>query len=158
YGRPSLADEQTSDAPASDLLAEVDLRIEAAQAPDPKCFADFTFGSRREDSRGQRISVRQSKTNPDGTIHIEVGEKVATRKFPLQAVLKVSLLDLNGLAADKIFDIPVDESPRRWIGVRSRGIEPDRQGNPTLFEFVLLEGRKSAAGRVYVTIYREQNS
>lgn len=48
-------------------------------------------------------------------------EGVFKNTVPLRASVSIALLDANGKAAERKFDVPLEQKGRRWIGLRFKG-------------------------------------
>jgi uncharacterized protein YfaS (alpha-2-macroglobulin family) len=149
-----------TDAPAANLRAEVNVRIEAADTPMRDCFAKFAFGIAREEFRPQLFRHANVVTSDDGSIAISLPpEKLSFTRIPLRASIKISLLDLDGTAAERTIEVPLKSTAKRWIGVRPRSDATARTGDARQFEFVVLNDNNAVVREpITFSIYREQTS
>jgi uncharacterized protein YfaS (alpha-2-macroglobulin family) len=159
YGMPTQSSggaNSGTDAPAADLRGELQVRIEPAQSPIPGCFEGFSFGHRAEDAKATIFRGSLQPTNKNGEIEIDFPQEgIQHTDVPLQASITITLLDLNGRAAQGTFTIPVTRAGRRWIGVKP--VSSTQPESVTTFEFVLLDDKnQSIQEPIKVNVFSEQ--
>jgi uncharacterized protein YfaS (alpha-2-macroglobulin family) len=155
YGRTKQGGTGT-DAPAAHLRGELQVRLEPAPSPVSECYEGFTFGRQVEETKAQIFQGPLPLTDNDGTIVIDFPQEgVLSSNVPLRSSMTMTLLDLNGRAAQGKFDVPVTHLGRRWLGVKP--MPPTNPTGPTRFQFILLDDNKQPVHeRIWLTIYKEQ--
>jgi uncharacterized protein YfaS (alpha-2-macroglobulin family) len=155
-----LYGERQNNAPAANLRAELDIRVEAAKTPKLGCYEDFTFGRSRDEFRAQLFRDSAISTDSQGKLQYrKAHEGVLQNSVPLRASVTIALLDPNGKAAESQLDVALKQSGQRWIGLRFRGSSVGLVNQPELFDVVTLDdGNNSERPQLWYSIYREQNS
>lgn len=155
-----LYGERQNNAPAANLRAELDIRVEAAKTPKPGCYEDFTFGRSREEFRAQLFRDSAISTDSRGRLEYrKTHEKVLRNSVPLRASIGITLLDPNGKAAETRFDVALAQHGPRWIGLRFRGGPAGILSQPALVDAVAFDDNSAQERpQLWYSIYREQNS
>jgi uncharacterized protein YfaS (alpha-2-macroglobulin family) len=149
-----------NNAPATGLRAELDVRVEAAKTPKPGCYEDFAFGQSRNEFRTQLFRDSAISTDAKGRLEYrKTYEGVQKNSVPLRASVSIALLDANGKAAERKFDVPLEQKGRRWIGLRFKGSPAGPLNQTGLFDVISLDDSNNVEQpQLWYSVYREPGS
>ncbi len=144
-------------APAADLRVTAELVLRMAMNPFEK-FKGYKFGLVQEEFRAKRIALKAARTDAKGRAVLPVKLAALPRTSrPLQARIRVSLLEAGGRATVRTITLPVRGGAMQ-IGIKPgfEGAVPD--GQQARFEIVALDpdgAPLASAGLTYELIREE---
>ncbi len=144
-------------APAADLRVTSELVLRMAMNPYQK-FKGYKFGLVQEEFRAKRIALKAARTDAKGgaVLPIKLAALPQTSR-PLEARIRVSLLEAGGRATVRTITLPVRAGAMQ-IGIKPGFEGAVRDGQPARFEIVALgpEGTPMAAPGLTYELIREE--
>ena len=112
-----FGDEQNKKGAASNLRAEVLVKLQATESPQSSCYKAFSFG--RFDDNSTTVSTRQffQATGPDGELKLTLPRvAIPPGTKPISAVVEITLFDSSGPLASRSMTFPVLDDAG-WIRI-----------------------------------------
>ncbi|MHC2566355.1 alpha-2-macroglobulin family protein [Bradyrhizobium liaoningense] len=112
-----FGDEQNRKGAASDLKAEILVKLQATGSPQSDCDRAFSFG--RFDDTSTTVSTRQFfwATDPNGELKLSLSRvPIPPGARPISAVVEITLFDSSGPLASKSMTFPVLDDAG-WVGI-----------------------------------------
>lgn len=145
-------------APAADLRVTSELVLRLAGTPFEK-FKGYQFGLVQEDFRAKRIDLKATRTDAKGgaVLPIKLAALPQTSR-PLQARIRVSILEAGGRATVRTITLPVRAGTLQ-IGIKPGFEGAVRDGQPAPFEIIALapDGTPIAAPGLTYELIREEH-
>jgi uncharacterized protein YfaS (alpha-2-macroglobulin family) len=144
-------------APAADLRVTGELVLRMDMTPHDK-FKGYEFGLVQEEFRARRIALKPARTDKAGRVRLPILlEKLPQTTRPLEAQIRVSVLEPGGRATVRVIKLPV-RPDALTIGIRKSFEGAVQTGKAAAFEIVTLNksGAAMAASGLSYELIREE--